>query len=440
LENHEWRREMSKEITLLRRSLFAVLALAACFVASTVQASTVVVGTCKSGVPQFTTIQAAVTSAPAGSTVEVCPGTYPEQIMITKKLTLIGEQSGTNDAAVVAAPVGGVVQNATDIFGNPVAAQIFVENAVGVTISHLTVDGSANGLSGCSIDLQGIYYQNSTGTITYNVVRNQILDPADQGCQVGLAINVESTLGTPEVTISNNAVRNYQKNGITAAGLGALNPGPSVTVTGNTVIGVGATPAIAQNGIQIGYGATATITTNDVADDIYTGPTYGSSGILVYASTGVTVTGNTVESTQLAIVTAADPTYGFADSATIKSNKIGGTRNYDAIDLCSNYNIAESNVIYGSAQSGIHADDECPGPGSTPSGNSNNIQNNTINEACAGILEGSGTGNVFGPNTFSNVTNTVLAGDSCAPRAGPNLKTAESSGKSQSLRVSPSRR
>ena len=106
---------MSKEITLLRRSLFAVLSLAACFVASTAQASTVIVGTCKSGVPQFTTIQAAVTSALAGSTIEICPGTYPEQIKITKKLTLIGEQSGTNDAAVIAAPVGGVVQNATDI-------------------------------------------------------------------------------------------------------------------------------------------------------------------------------------------------------------------------------------------------------------------------------------------------------------------------------------
>ena len=152
------------------------------------------------------------------------------------------------------------------------------------------------------------------------------------------------------------------------------------------------------------------------------------------------MTGNTVESTQLAIATAADPTYGLADSATIKSNKIGGTRNYDAIDLCSNSNIAESNVIYGSAQSGIHADDECPGPGSAPSGNSNTIENNTINEACAGILEGSGTGNVFSPNTFSNVTNTLLAGDSCAPLAAPNLKTAESSRKSQSLRVSPSRR
>ncbi len=61
---------------------------------------------------------------------------------------------------------------------------------------------------------------------------------------------------------------------------------------------------------------------------------------------------------------------------------------------------------------GIHADDECPGPRSTPSGNSNTIENKTVNEACAGILEGSGSGNVFSPNTFSNVTNTLLAGDS----------------------------
>ena len=157
---------------------------------------------------------------------------------------------------MVTVPGGGLVTNGvTDIFGNPVAAQILVQNAA-VTISHLAVDGANDGMTGCSIDPIGIYYQNASGTITDNAVRNVLLPPALQGCQGGLAINVESNTGTPTVTISNNSVRNYDKNGITASGPDTGSPGPNVKVTGNTVIGLGATSVIAQNGIQIGYGAT----------------------------------------------------------------------------------------------------------------------------------------------------------------------------------------
>jgi hypothetical protein len=417
----------------LRPFLFAALVLAVCFAGSVAQAATVIVGTCQTGV-QFATIQAAVNASPAGTKIDICPGSYPEQVTITKKLSLLGIASGTSDAAVVVAPANGVVVNATDIFGNAVAAQIFVENASSVSISHLTVDGIANGLSGCQTQFEGVYFQNSSGTITDNVVRNQILDPADEGCQDGLAINVESATGTPAVTVSYNSVRNYDKNGITADGLGSGAPGPNVTVKDNTVIGVGATPAIAQNGIQIGLGATASVTDNYVVDDIYTGPYYGSSGILIYASTGVTVSGNTIESTQLAVATANDPTYGVADDASVTNNHIGGTQNFDAIDLCSSHNVASSNTIYGSAQSGVHADDECLGPGSSPSGNDNTIQTNTINEACAGILEGSGTGNNFGTNTFLNVITTLVSGDTCTP---PGAQTR--AGKHASLRPSPYR-
>ncbi|MGA2978819.1 MAG: NosD domain-containing protein [Terriglobales bacterium] len=383
------------------------------------------VGLCAGPGTHYTTIQAAV-NAPGITTVEVCPGTYAEQVTITKNLTLKGIANGTADAAVVVVPAGGLVTNGvTDIFGNPVAAQIFVQNAA-VTISHITVDGTNNGLSGCSTDPIGIYYQNASGTITDSAVRNVLMDPADQGCQVGLAINVESNTGTPAVTISNNSVRNYDKNGITASGPGAGSPGPNVTVTGNTVIGLGATSVTAQNGIQIGFDATGSVSTNYVADDIYTGPTYGSSGILIYASSGVTVTSNTVDSTQLGIVPATDPTYGNANGTIIRLNHVGGTQTYDAIDLCSDGNTASSNVIYGSAESAVHVDDECP----PSTGSHTTVSSNTINEACAGILIGpSSASNTIGTNTFMNVTNTTLAGDTCTPLAGP-------SGKHQSIKPS----
>jgi hypothetical protein len=401
------------------------------------------VGLCAAPGNHYLTIQAAVNAAEAGSTprtVRVCPGTYPEQVMITDALTLEGVVEGTSDASVVVAPAGGLVQTGTDIFSNPVAAQILVQNAPGVTVSHLIVDGSNNGLSGCGTDPMGIYYQNSSGAISGNAVRNVLMDPADQGCQVGLAINVESNVGAPMVTISNNSVRNYDKNGITASGPGT-GGGPVVTVSGNTVIGLGPTTVTAQNGIQIGFGAVGSATSNDVADDIYINPPcggmsepvcYGSSGILIYASAGLTVSSNTVESTQLAIVPATDPTFGTADDTIIRSNHIGGTQNFDAIDLCSDGNTAESNVIYGSAQSGIHLDDSC-----TPSTGSNEtVMSNTINEACAGILLGTGSNTNIAPNTFLNVTNTTLAGDVCSAAPDAN-STAGGSKKAQRLRPAP---
>jgi hypothetical protein len=402
-------------------------------------ASTVAVTTnpaCQPSLAHFATIQSAVSAVPAGSTIKVCPGNYPEQVsIINKNLTLIGVAFGTSDAAVVTVPAGGLVTNGvTDIFSFPTAAQIFVQNAA-VTVSHLTVDGANDGLSDCSIDAIGIYYQNASGIITSNAVRNVLLPPGLQGCQDGLAINVESNTGAPAVTISNNSVRNYDKNGITASGPNNGSPGPNVKVTGNTVIGLGATTVTAQNGIQIGYGATATVTSNYVVDDIYinpagcgspSNPCYGASGILIYGSAGVNVLTNTVESTQYGIVPVTASATQTANGTIVTSNHIGGTQTFDAIDLCSDGNSAKSNVIYGSSQDGIHTDDTCP----PSTGSSNTVTFNTINEACAGILLGSGGGNTTAPNTFSNVTNTTLAGDSCSPLDGPTEKH-------QSLRPSP---
>ena len=147
---------------------------------------------------------------------------------------------------------------------------------------------------------------------------------------------------------------------------------------------------------------------------------------MIYGSAGVTVSTNTVESTQFGIVPVTEAAGKTANGTVVKLNHVGGTQNYDAIDLCSDGNTAQSNVIYGSSQDGIHVDGECPP--STGSGNS--VTRNTINEACAGILLGSGTGNTTAPNSFLNVTNTTLAGDTCTPLDGPSEKH-------QSLRPSP---
>jgi Periplasmic copper-binding protein (NosD) len=403
----------------LRMLLIVATALLVCYAAPSAQASTVVVGTCITGLTQFATIQAAVTAVPAGSTILVCPGNYPEQVTIGKALNLKGVSSGTLDAPTVVSPVLGMVQNATSLStGNPIAAQILVQSTTGVNISRISLDGSNNLLTGCAPDLMGIYYQNASGTVTNVVIRNEALTTSLNGCQSGLGVFVQSgNAGASTVTVSASTVRNYQKNGITGN-----EAGTNVTISNNTVVGQGPTTGAAENGVQIGFGAAGKVTGNTIIDDIYAPGGTAAAGVLVFASNLITVMGNSVGNTQLgiAIVTDTFDGFGTADGAIVTGNKVYGTQLFDAIDLCSNMNTAQMNTISGNAESGVHLDSGC-----TSTGNNNTVTKNTIQEACAGILEGTGTGpNITAPNTFFDVTNTTLAGDTCSPLFTKTRKTA----------------
>jgi parallel beta-helix repeat protein len=208
------------------------------------------------------------------------------------------------------------------------------------------------------------------------------------------------------VKIQNSTVRGYQKNGITGNEVGT-----TVTITGNSVVGAGPTTT-AQNGIQVGFGATGKVQNNTVADDDFNGdPKLGTgSGILIYDSGNMTITGNSVTNAQNGIPIVTDGTFP-ADNNVVSNNHVSSTHLGDGIDLCSNNNTVFGNTVFTSGQAGIHLDSSC---GST--GNNNIVSKNTVNEACAGILLGSGTGNTFPiANLVANVANTTLAGDVCTP-------------------------
>jgi hypothetical protein len=388
-------------------------------------AATVAVGTC-TNFPYYTTIQTAVTASPAGSTIEICPGTYAEQVTINKKLTLMGvANSQSQKAPVIVPPSGGVVANTTDFdnSNSPIAAQILVQNTTGVVLDAIAVDGASNGLSGCGTDIMGILFQNASGTVENVAVRNQTLDPGDAGCQSGEGIFVETqSPSTSTVVVESSSVHNYQKNGITGNDIGT-----SITITLNDVQGWGPTPSIAQNGIQVCCGATGSVTSNLIIDDVYTGPSYGSSGILLYdtlENSGISVSKNKVGNTQLPVVLYTDEfaPNQYGDGVTVSSNKIFGAIDFDAIDACTNGNTITSNTVMNSWDSAIHLDASCSGTGNN-TGNNNMVTSNIINEGeCAGILADSGTtGNTTTPNTFYNVTYKVASsttGCSFAP-AGP---------------------
>jgi Right handed beta helix region len=387
------------------------------------KAAVATVGNCVSGGIHFTTIQAAVNGVAAGSTIRVCPGIYPEQVVINKNLTVSGvESDNAFNPTLVMPSSGGFTANTSSLSsGAPLAGQIVVAApATDVEISNLTVDGTGNNLNnGCSdTRLIGIIFQNASGTINYVVARNQAQNTANFGCagSAGLGIFVQSAgPSTPsEVTIRNSSVYGFQKNGITAN-----ETGTTVRIRQNSVVG-GGPVGIAQNAIQIGFGATGLVENNNLADTVFNGdPAAGTgSGILVFDSGDVSIRGNSITFTQngIAVVTDGSQT---SDNNTIINNQVSNTLLGDGIDLCSNGNSVIANSIFSSVRAGIHLDGSCS---PTSTGNNNSVSRNVVNDACAGILLGSGTGNrFFGGNAFANVANTTLMGDTCTA-AAPSVR------------------
>lgn len=170
--------------------------------------------------------------------------------------------------------LGAVVSNAATTF------PITVKN-LGVTASGLS-DACDAGLD----RLRGILFEGVGGAITNDTVTH--INQGASGCQEGNAIDVENPVGgAVTVSITNNTVSDYQKTGIRASGSVAA------TITANSVTGLGPVPYIAQNGIQISYGASATATSNTASNNYYTGATYVSCGVLLYKAGGVKLTSTT---------------------------------------------------------------------------------------------------------------------------------------------------
>ena len=117
----------------------------------------------------FQTIQGAVDAATAGDVIQVCPGTYDEQVVIAKPLTLVGIAVGGKKAAVGAAL--NMIAN-TDFNGSPQASAILVKDTSGVNINNITVDGINNGIVWRSTPpfIDGIFFRNAAGTVQSVVI------------------------------------------------------------------------------------------------------------------------------------------------------------------------------------------------------------------------------------------------------------------------------
>jgi hypothetical protein len=307
---------------------FAVFAVIASFFAATSVAAapatppsplwvnaTGVVGTDTSCAnPGYTTISAALSAAVSGQVINVCAGTYDEQLIITKAVSLVangsvtvngpGTYSGTSTSCDADGP------------DNQDEVDICVNGAV--SISGFTINGGF-AEAYCNDDFYGVAVLGGATLTLSNSIIEGVGGPNGGGCQGGVGIQVGEATGPTtadagHATLTSDTVETYQKNGITVDGGGS-----TATITDVTVVGAGPAP-IAQNGIQISDGAKATITGADVTGnecDETAVPACGpnpdedtqSIGILLYDAGTTTVKNSTSSNNDIGI-------YNFGDDAT----------------------------------------------------------------------------------------------------------------------------
>jgi parallel beta helix pectate lyase-like protein len=198
----------------------------------------------------------------------------------------------------------------------------------GLNLTAAQIGGDVSGTldaTGCNI---GVYYPDgSTGSVTnadifganyygvvadgaaVNVTNSSIHDIGEtpfNGSQHGVGVlytTVHQDNGTTAHaatgTLSGSTITRYQKNGVVVSGNNA-----AVTVQNNTVTGNGPVDYIAQNGIQISFGATASVIGNTVSGHFYTPATVTACGLLYFQAGGVKQKSDTLFANQTNVCNA----------------------------------------------------------------------------------------------------------------------------------------
>jgi hypothetical protein len=260
-----------------------------------------------------------------------------------------------------------------------------------------------------------------------------------------------TTWPTETPPLSNaNEYGSYDKAGIVCDGQNT-----SCKITGTTVTGLGETNLNAQNGIQIAWGATASITNSTVSGNSYgcngveNGSCYSATGILAYGDGGVTISGGTVTSndiniaplfdgpsegpdgdggtpisiTGVHITNASDAnvgsgqgveTYGTVGAVigtTASPNTITGNDGGGVLDYASVGTTITGNKIYGnSASESICTALGCPAP--SEDGGGVLLEGSTDSDTTLNQFDASATSCSSDPNDTANVNGGVIAEES----------------------------
>jgi hypothetical protein len=260
-------------------------------------AKTVQVGTCKTNLPYYGSIMSAVTAVPAGATVDICPGTYNEQITITQPISLVGLTSGTNASVLLTVPHAGLSQNGTGpVSSFPIFAQILAQDVGPVNISGLTIDGSSSSCpSGASA---GVVFLSAANPASGKVINSVIRNTASAcGAPQAAAIYGENGSGfASTITVSGNSIHSINGQGI------VLGPNQSGSVTANTINQAAGGLALQNSGPNV------KATNNNISST--------QNAISLNAVTGAIVQSNTVTNTSNRAISLNNNSGGGSNNVT----------------------------------------------------------------------------------------------------------------------------
>jgi len=178
----------------------------------------------------------------------------------------------------------------------PWVGAVLRNDGTSMNLADLTVTGQNLGGACDSGDsrLMGVYFKDAGGSITNTSITG--ITQGD-GCQEGIALYIKGTDGQPHaVTADDVTVRNFQKGGVTVTGSGAdltltnSDIGPAGQADGSSM-----SQLIAANGLQISFGATATVHHTTVAGNEWdVDGNWSSTAVLIYQAAGADFTQNTV--------------------------------------------------------------------------------------------------------------------------------------------------
>ncbi len=236
----------------------------------------------KSDVNPGESIQDAINAASSGDTINVKAGTYTEQLLIQKPLTIIGAGESTTIIKAPTSRTGTVTQGGT--WDYIVAAYHPTTGTINVRIEGFTIDADSLSKTGGTAGLIGVFFRDVSGT-----------NAGLYSCTIqGFGTTVYESWGVrvygdSDLTIDDNTLTDYTRDGIVVNGDGGVGANPDVVISNNDLTG----SSIPLNGIQIAYGATGTIIGNTVRD--HTRPSPAAVGIFTYESNGITINSNTVQ-------------------------------------------------------------------------------------------------------------------------------------------------
>lgn len=365
----------------------------------------------------YTTITAAINAAAPGDTIAICPALYPEQLVITKPLTLRGIPANDTQLSPAVTVDQVLVQPSSmqTLAGLPVEAVITVMNTSGVNIENLAVDASNNGVSGCTPAVADIHYYNASGTVTENALFGAQLS-APQSCVAifpgnGFGVLVDSSEPGPfHVSITNNSIHDYTKDGVQA-----INAGVNLKIGGNTITGAGPAGGFAfQFAVFVLNGAAADIDGNVITEGLCGTLSPGdcvnarSEGITLRApGDGTTVDHNVISNAQSGIFING------GNRLRISNNLISNIGPMDGMDIqgaATGYftnSVIEGNTLFNLSPISNNSCGIFEVPGTGVSGNT--ISHTTVNDAFCGV--GYVTADHLGSGNYRNTLYPTLNTD-----------------------------